>query len=102
MADYLMLNVLIMLVAVGLMAVCRFQGLDRRPVLITLGIMLALTVVFDNLIVGLHIVSYVRAHILGLFIGKAPLEDFDYTVTAVFLLPVIWHVMKGKYARKDR
>lgn len=42
-----------------------------------------LTAVFDNLIVGLSIVDYDPAKILGIHIGVAPVEDFMYALLAV-------------------
>ena len=57
---------------------------------LTLAILLVLTAIFDNLIVGLGIVGYDEAKISGVLVGVAPLEDFAYTVAAVFALPALW------------
>lgn len=57
---------------------------------LTLAVLLALTAIFDNVIVGLGIVGYDEAKISGVLVGVAPLEDFAYTVAAVFALPALW------------
>lgn len=57
---------------------------------ITLGALLLLTVIFDNLIIAAGIVDYDTSKLMGLYIGVAPIEDFFYTVLAVILVPVLW------------
>jgi lycopene cyclase domain-containing protein len=49
----------------------------------------ALTLLFDNLLVGLDIVRYDPSRILGLRLGFAPIEDFSYAIAAAFL-PHLW------------
>jgi len=67
-------------------------------VLIALGILLVITAVFDNVLVGLGFVGYDRALISGVFLGNAPIEDFAYTVAAAILLPSLWTLL----ARRQR
>jgi lycopene cyclase domain-containing protein len=57
---------------------------------IALVVMLVLTAVFDNLIIGFGLVDYDPALISGVRIGVAPLEDFAYTVLALIVVPVVW------------
>lgn len=57
---------------------------------ITLGALLLLTLVFDNLIIWAGIVGYDTSKILGVFLGYAPLEDFFYALLAVIVVPVFW------------
>lgn len=52
--------------------------------------LIALTVVFDNLLTGLPIVTYNPDFISGLRVGFAPIEDFLYTIAAVLLVPSLW------------
>lgn len=61
----------------------------RRFVWLLAGMVL-LTAVFDSLIIGLDIVRYYTEHISGIYIGKAPVEDFAYTLAAVILVPALW------------
>jgi lycopene cyclase domain-containing protein len=58
-----------------------------------LAVLLVLTAVFDNVIVGTGIVGYDPARILGLRIGVAPIEDFAYPVAAALGLPALWTVL---------
>jgi lycopene cyclase domain-containing protein len=62
-------------------------------VLISAGILLVLTAIFDNVMIGIGLVGYDRALISGVFIGRAPLEDFAYTIAAVVLLPSLWTLL---------
>lgn len=59
--------------------------------MVTLAVLLALTAVFDNLIIMAGIVDYDPARILGVYIVQAPVEDFFYAVLAVVLVPALWH-----------
>lgn len=53
---------------------------------ITLLVTLALTAVFDNVIIGVGLVAYDEALISGVKIGIAPIEDFAYTVSVVVIV----------------
>lgn len=53
----------------------------------------ALTAVFDNVIVGSGIVAYDPSRILGVRIGVAPVEDFAYSFAAALALPAIWSLL---------
>lgn len=65
---------------------------DLRAIAITAGSVLVLSVVFDNLIVGLRIVAYNSGHILGLLTPIAPIEDYGYTVFGAILVPAVWRL----------
>lgn len=67
----------------------------RRPTKawwLTLGALLVLTAIFDNLMIWAGIFSYQPTLILGLHIGLAPIEDFMYAVLAAVLVPILWRV----------
>jgi lycopene cyclase domain-containing protein len=53
-------------------------------------ILVVLTAVFDNVIIGLDIVGYDPQRILGIYIYKAPVEDFFYALLAVYVVPALW------------
>lgn len=55
--------------------------------------MLALTAVFDNLIILTKIVDYDPTKLFGIYVGVVPIEDFAYTVVAVLLVTSIWKAM---------
>jgi lycopene cyclase domain-containing protein len=54
---------------------------------------LALTAVFDNVLVATGIVAYDPELISGVFAGVAPIEDFAYAIAAVLLLPSLWSLL---------
>jgi lycopene cyclase domain-containing protein len=55
--------------------------------------MLALTALFDNLIIASGIVGYDHSKLMGLYLGLVPVEDFAYTIAAILLIPIIWKAM---------
>ncbi len=57
---------------------------------------MVLTAVFDNLIILADIVDYDPRLILGLFVYKAPVEDFFYAILAVILVPSLWNRFGGE------
>ena len=57
---------------------------------VALVVMLMMTAVFDNMIIGFGLVDYDPALISGVRIGVAPIEDFAYTVLAMIVVPVVW------------
>lgn len=58
-------------------------------------IVLVMTAVFDNVMIGVGLVGYDPTRISGVFIGLAPIEDFAYAVAAVILLPSLWVILEG-------
>ena len=60
---------------------------------ITAALLLVMTAVFDNIMIGVGLVGYDETLISGALIGIAPLEDFAYTVAAVVLLPSLWALL---------
>jgi len=58
---------------------------------LTLVVVIALTAVFDPIIIGLGIVEYNPERILGLRLFGAPIEDFFYALFAVAIVPLVWH-----------
>ncbi|MHA7141416.1 lycopene cyclase domain-containing protein [Arthrobacter sp. Sr33] len=64
--------------------------LSWRAVGLSAIILLALTAVFDNLMIRLGFFGYNSEWISGVFVGVAPVEDFAYPLAAVVLLPALW------------
>ena len=86
---YLALNMTFMLIAfVTLNLVSRKS--PWRAIGFTMLWMLIVTLVFDNIIIGLEIVGYDKTKISGILLGLAPIEDFAYTVVAVLAVSIIW------------
>ena len=62
-------------------------------------ILLVMTLVFDNLIIGTGIVAYENVKTLGMRLGLAPIEDFAYAVAAIVIVPALW-VALGRRSKK--
>jgi len=86
---YLVLS-LTVLAIIAAATVPTLRRLPLPPLLVTALVLLALTAVFDNVIVGLDLVAYDDAKILGIRVPIAPIEDFSYTLGAVMLVPALW------------
>lgn len=100
MATYLILNL------VFLVAIVMSLGLTwRRPHKawwFTIGVCVLLTAVFDSIIVGLDIVAYNPDKILGITIGKAPIEDFFYALSASIIVPTLWNKLTFKKRTRNK
>jgi lycopene cyclase domain-containing protein len=89
-------------VPVAVVALVVLARAGRTPLLAALGglvVLMAMTAVFDNVIVGTGIVAYDTDRILGLRIGVAPVEDFSYAVVAALALPALW-VLLGRRGQR--
>ena len=103
---YLILNAIFLAVAAAIAALALVRRLifGRFVVAVTLALALTLllTAVFDNLMSGAGLFSYDPAHISGLFVGLAPIEDFAYPLAAAILLPALWVLLgRTKLGRTD-
>ena len=74
---------------------------DSRAVLGALAVVLVLTAVFDNAIIGFGIVDYDPSKISGVRLGFAPLEDFAYTVAAALIGPSVWALLAKRPHRSE-
>ncbi|QMU95885.1 lycopene cyclase domain-containing protein [Microbacterium esteraromaticum] len=79
---------------------------DRMPsttaLAVAAGVLVLLTAVFDNVMIAVGLFDYSSAHISGIRIGAAPIEDFAYPLAAVILLPALWSRLRRKGADDDR
>jgi len=91
---YWLINLPFLLVA----AVVVGEALGRRvaprvlPWTIAAVVMMTLTAIFDNAIIGSGLVAYDRDLISGVMVGSAPVEDFAYTLAALMMVPALWHL----------
>ncbi len=95
---YLLLSVAVA-VPVVLVSVIVLARAGRSAVLAAVAalvLLVVLTAVFDNVIVGTGIVAYDPARITGVRIGAAPIEDFAYPVVAAFALPALWQIRRRR------
>ncbi len=96
MYTYVLLNSAV-LASVALLVWRSRAGLPWKQLGIVLCVVAVMTAAFDSLLIYEHVFAYNSLKILGLYIGKAPLEDFAYTIAAVVLIPYLW----SRYANKD-
>lgn len=68
----------------------------RKNTIKALLVIVALTAVFDPLIIANGIVAYQETFILGVKWFGAPIEDFAYAVVAVLLVPLVWNYYEKK------
>lgn len=106
--SYLVLDVvaLAVLVVPFALAARRWAGrgeLGRR--LAALGVaaaaLLVVTAVFDSLMIAAGLFTYDASALLGLHVGRAPVEDLAYPLGAVLLLPSVWELL-GPAAERAR
>lgn len=92
---YGLLNVVFLAVValVAIAAIVARRSPRWRAVGLAAVLMLALTAIFDNVIIGTGLVAYDDSLISGVRIGIAPIEDFAYTVAALVLLPAVWELL---------
>ena len=96
---WLSLGVLVPVAAVSLVVLARAGVRTLASALAAVVVLVVLTAVFDNVIVGSGIVGYDPTRILGLRVGVAPIEDFAYAVAAALALPALWHVTRPRRQR---
>ncbi len=90
---YLALN-LVFLSAVLLVGLLLFKRLPWKAIGLATLVLLVITAVFDNVIVGSGIVAYDESLITGIKIGVAPIEDFAYGLAAPTLLSILAELTK--------
>lgn len=86
---YVVLSVSV-LALLALITIPTLRRLSQRPVLLAALALIALTAVFDNVIVGLGIVAYDDALTSQVRLWHAPIEDFAYALGAAMLIPALW------------
>ncbi len=98
---YLLMSLPFLAVAAGVLVLARRRTLLPVPAAlgITLVVLLVMTAVFDNVMIGVGLVAYGDAHRLGATIGLAPVEDFTYPIAGLLLLPAVWHLLGGGAGR---
>lgn len=101
---YTLLNIVFLGVVaiVAIAAVVARRSPRWRAVGLAAVLMLTLTAIFDNVIIGTGLVAYDDSIISGVLIGLAPIEDFAYTVAALVLLPAVWELLRRQPSRHNR
>ena len=60
--------------------------------LVGAGAIVALTIVFDNLMIAADLFRFDDAQLLGITIGVMPIEDIAYALIAVFVVTAVWNM----------
>lgn len=89
MATYLILNVAFLAIVALLFRIR--PRIPKRHWIAMFCILMIMTAVFDSLLIAVGIVGYDLDKILGIYIGKAPIEDFFYAILAAIIIPLIWN-----------
>ena len=78
-------------------------GFGRRMAasVIAAVVLVALTAVFDNIMIAAGLFTYPEALISGVRIGLAPIEDFAYPVCAAFLVPAVFTLLDPARSRRE-
>lgn len=86
-------------IVLGIFSIYTFlvrKKLKAKPLAISALVMLTLTLIFDNVIIGTGIVAYDTSKLSGLMLGYAPIEDFAYTLVALVLTPSLFEFFRKK------
>lgn len=94
MTTYIVLNLLFMLSAFVLLPLRR--KVNTRAWWRMALIVVVLTLVFDPVIVGLSIVAYDPAKLLGVSFFGAPIEDVCYAIYAAAVVPLVWYMIGSR------
>lgn len=91
---YTLINLVFLVPALVLAVVGWRSGrVSRSALALTAIAMIALTIVFDNLMISVGLFTYAEDLISGIMIGAMPVEDLAYTVFAVLALPALWELL---------
>lgn len=67
----------------------------------TLGVLIALTAIFDNIMIATGLFHYAPEQLIGVQIGLAPIEDFSYPIAGALLLPALWSLLRHRRTTED-
>lgn len=95
---YWLLNLPFLAVA-ALAGILAARRLSWPAIGITAAVLLVMTAVFDNVMIGVGLVAYEPSLISGAFLGIAPLEDFAYALAAIIGLPSLWVLLERRRPR---
>ena len=93
MPTYALLNLITLSIVLGALRFSKHLRFDT-PVVATCGLLLIFTAVFDSLMIDAGLFSYNPATLTGIYIWKAPVEDFFYALLAGILIPNLWRGKK--------
>lgn len=83
----------IVLAVVLLVALPALRHARRAPLVWTAVHLCILTLVFDSVMISARLYEFDPAKILGVYLWRAPLEDFFYALVAGVAMPALWVVL---------
>lgn len=93
---YTLLNACFLIPA-ALLAWSARTRVPTGPWLLTAAVLVTLTIIFDNIMIGVGLFYYSPETSSGITIGLMPIEDLSYTVFAVLVLPALWaHLLQPR------
>jgi len=60
---------------------------------ITAAVLVALTAIFDNIMIAAELYEYGSEGTSGILVGLAPIEDFSYPIACAIGIPGLWLLM---------
>ncbi len=103
---YLLLD-LVVVAAAAVLAACGARAARRQgtpfgvPVAVTLLVLVALTVVFDSVMIRADLFRYDPGQLVGLAVWHAPVEDLAWPVVAALALPSVWVLLTPARVREE-
>ena len=84
--------------AIVTLGTVRRPHFGRRMLASTLAavVLVILTAIFDNVMIGLNLFPYPVEHLSGWRVGLAPLEDFAYPLAAAFAVPALFTLLSRR------
>jgi lycopene cyclase domain-containing protein len=84
-----LLNVTV-LVVLGVVVAPVLRRLRPGPLVCGAALLVALTTVFDTLMIAADLYVFDPDRILGVYVWGAPVEDFAYALAASAVMPALW------------
>jgi len=91
---YLLLSA-VFLAAAAVVAALGWRRAPRghgRAVVLSALVLVVLTIAFDSIMIATGLFGYAEAHIWGVRLGLAPVEDLAYPIAGVLLLSGLWNL----------
>lgn len=87
-----------LITAVVTLASARRPRMRQRMIASTVSALalVALTAVFDNVMISSGLVAYPEGASSGIRIGVAPIEDFSYAICAAYLVPAVFALLPAR------
>lgn len=89
----LLLAPLLVAAAIAIVVALRRRRRSWAALAIAAAILVALTVVFDSIMIAVDLFRYDDALLLGPSVGLAPIEDLAYALIALLVVVALWRLL---------